>query len=1121
MAVILDLELPLVVRTHASGTVYAFALGAPDLVCRAGTREEAITTQTLFLREHLARVDAEAIAGFAFPPTTTLLEIPVALRREDLPPRFDIDGELAIPCVCVPDGTATWVHVLPLGEVIYVAPGESTSARVVEEVERRVAARELDDAGFLRLLPVRSQQLVFVPLRVERPEIGDAGRRAAARRDRAGRHERNVAQELLRTIGDDRLAAIERGLPPVVGREPEIQRLAALLAGEERTCVVLVGPPQVGKTAVLDAMLLQHAERFRNGRCIASSGAGLVAGQSGFGELSQRVQQVMRAAERLDAVLYFDNLADLFAGKSGGVEDLAANMRSAIVEGRVRIIGECTASALEQFEKQHGPILSCFHRVDIAPLSAARSHDAVLAHDRFMAGREPTHAHFDEAAIAPLVELCERYLPERALPGSAVRLWAELRAIHQHDIDDDGTPHRIGAHDVHRAFSLRTGIPMFLLRDDERMRRDALAAEFRRRVIGQPEAIERVIDTLCTIKARLQPPGKPLANFLFVGPTGVGKTEVAKTLARILFGAEGRMVRFDMSEYADPWAAERLIRGTTREDGELTRRVRQQPFCVLLLDEIEKAHRAVFDLLLQVLGEGRLTDARGQTTHFANTIVIMTSNLGASHRPHGDGPGFGGAVAPRGEAERAYYLAQIDRHFRPEFVNRIDAVIPFASLDTREIAEVARVSLQRIRERRGLTQRDIDLVVTEPALARLAQDGYSPTYGARALRRHLEDHLVAPLARVLSLAGAEADGARVVIAAGDLEAALAGVAAQHVEPAPPLQVAWIRGPGRGGAAANPASRGLDRIARLRRSAAAAVRISRVEDLHQRMAYLTAELASASRHDATTVAALREHERARVVLSRLDDAVATLETIEDLALAAEAEREPLQELVVEAERAHAGFEVDFVHAMFEGERRDAITLVGAALDELEALALWLRCLDAWSTARAWTVTLHRAGEHAPPWPPLPWGPPHTLAEALHALDDPRTAAGWRGVLVRVRGEFAGNLLALEAGLHRVWPAEGLGASHLELRALTWRAELGTPELGAEHFAPLPYKTNEQPHRRAALRDRFADGVLELSQLGLTTAPDVDLADPATVPRLWFGEFIRRVREGLDLQPELPE
>jgi ATP-dependent Clp protease ATP-binding subunit ClpC len=274
---------------------------------------------------------------------------------------------------------------------------------------------------------------------------------------------------------------------------------------------------------------------------------------------------------------------------------------------------------------------------------------------------------------------------------------------------------------------------------------------------------------------------------MFLGPTGVGKTELSKALARFLFGSAERMARFDMSEYTDPYAADRLIRGTERADGVLTRRVREQPFGVVLLDEIEKAHASVFDLLLQVAGEGRLSDGRGKVAHFDNTIIILTSNLGAQHRRARVGFGDAGP-----DDDDGYYLAQVERHFRPELVGRLDGIVSFSSLSSEQIKRVARLSVERIGRRAGLEGREIRLFVSERALDTLAEQGFSASYGARGLRRFLEQALVAPLASLVSALGREATGAVIVVQTTpetetELEPAVRAAITEHYPAAvPPL-----------------------------------------------------------------------------------------------------------------------------------------------------------------------------------------------------------------------------------------------------------------------------------------------------------------------------------------------
>ncbi len=1123
MAHAIELEPLIVVRTRASGSVYAYPLADRSLVCRTATVEEALALQATFLAEHLARVPADRIAAFVCPPETTLHDVAVLVPRDDLQRRFGVTRPIAMPCVSVPDEDAHWVHILPIGHVAYVRAGEDLERRVVDETLRWVGAREPSPRDWLALLPADRHAIARVRVKVERSTHADLGSRAAARREREQERTRKDARELLASIGTDVLAeAARKKRPDVVGRDREIRQLAALLSGRERMAVTLVGPPSCGKSAVFEGLLSQRIVPFRAHPVFATAGTRLVAGQSGFGQLQERIEQVMRAAEAIDAILYFDNFGDLFAGKSGGIEDLAALLRPWVVQGRVRVVGELTPDALEHHEKRHFGLLSAMHRVRVEPLDADTTRKLLRSRIEHSKKRDPDRPTMALDAVEPLVELAERYFVDQAFPGKAVRMFDELRAIHEHDVGPDGSAYTIGVHDVHRAFSLRTGIPMFLLREDQRVRRLALEEEFRRRVIGQHEAIRRVIETLCTIKARLQPPGKPLAVFLFIGPTGVGKTEVGKTLARVLFGATDRLVRFDMSEYADPFAAERLIRGNERGDGELTRKVRQQPFCVVLLDEIEKAHPAVFDLLLQVCGEGRLTDARGQTTSFHNAIVIMTSNLGAAHRPRtGGSTGF---EKPRDAAsdrdtERRYYLDQVDRHFRPEFVNRLDRVIPFTALDRDEIARVAEVSLARIRERAGFVQRGLELRVTDAARAQLAQAGYSPIYGARALRRHLEDRLVAPVARFVSSLGTEADSALVVAAWGEADLAQAfapASAPDTVVTEAGLSIALQSRPERRGAVT---SRSLGGISYRRRCAASCLQLSPIEDMRQRLAYLTADLAVGDSR--TAAAGVREHQRITTALGAVDSAVRALEIVEELAMVAAQAGESVDDCFEDADRAYADFEVAFVRALTSAESQDRITLLARPIDSPLAMLGWLRVLVALADDRGWTLAIHRANdnESTPDWPrECPWGSPRTNAWLAARLDEAarqETPKAWPPLLVCVTGDRAGTLLGLDAGLHRLWPPDSATPLHFDLQLVALRTGFGPDALSGKEFGLPSRPPPDQIAKLPAVRETFDDGTIRLPVHHFTSVPGVELGAPGMLERIWFGPLVANARQGKDL------
>jgi MoxR-like ATPase len=301
---------------------------------------------------------------------------------------------------------------------------------------------------------------------------------------------------------------------------------------------------------------------------------------------------------------------------------------------------------------------------------------------------------------------------------------------------------------VTEAFARETGLPLVLLEDEVPLDLAEATAWFSQRVIGQGEAVDLVVDLLATVKAALNRPRKPIASLLFIGPTGVGKTEMAKALAEYLFGSRERLTRFDMSEYGDPLAVQRLIGGLGSSEGILTARVREQPFSVILLDEVEKAHPQLFDLLLQVLGEGRLTDAAGRLADFCNSVVIMTSNLGAESYLQGD---FG--LLPSGPSRqraREHFVHEVQSAVRPELFNRIDRIVPFAPLDEETTRKIAVRELDLLQQRDGIRYRGVTVEMAAEVSAWLAQHGYDIRYGARPLKRAIERQLLAPLATLMN-----------------------------------------------------------------------------------------------------------------------------------------------------------------------------------------------------------------------------------------------------------------------------------------------------------------------------------------------------------------------------------
>ena len=1100
----------LVLEELERGDYLVWPFADPTLVAHGQTREEALEQQELFLREHLAKLPGERLASFDPDGEARLELIEVALQREGLPDRVRLTEPLVFPCLLVPDATTPehlWAVVLNLRHAIWIPDGATDEAlrskRIREEIERIVAARELDGRAFLELLrggdPFTLERLT---LEVDREERAGAEARAAARRRRARERSQAEARALLSRIGTSLVDEVRaRRPPPILHREREITSLDALLRGPERLALMLVGPELAGKTAVVHGLVdrwLQSGKRKPDGsglpEIVATSGAQLVAGQSGFGQLEQRVKDVMAAAESLDAILYFDNLGDLFARTSGELGDVAASVRPWLERGRVRLLGEITPETLEHHEKRHVGFFAYLNRIAVDALDAAQTHAILTARARHDARADPERPTLalprpdgsGRDAVTPLVDLAERYFSYQAFPGKALRFYAALRASQESagERDDAGALKPIGPDQVYRGFSIHSGIPMFLLREDRSLDHQRVVEFFHARVIGQHEAIHRVAETLCTVKAGLQPTHKPLATFLFVGPTGVGKTEVAKTLARFLFGSPERMVRFDMSEYMDPLAAERLIRGTDRDDGVLTRRVRQQPFCVILLDEIEKAHPAVFDLLLQVCGEGRLSDARGRTTWFHNAIIIMTSNLGAAHRRPSSG--FAGSSSAGGrprddaaEAER-YYLEQVDTHFRPEFVNRIDRVIPFHPLDRAQIQAVAEVSLARVRERDGIGERGVVLEVGASTLDRLAREGYSDRYGARALRRELEDRLVSPLARTLAALGDRGESGTVRVREAD-------------DPAPAKpdgkRERLLTRELHDGLAIDvsvPTSRttrrtldALHRVSALRRSAVAAAELGPVRELRDRVKVLVAELGygahrrqgerSAWEHAAELGRLQAEHGRIVGTVGRIDELCESIASAEELTIAALHEGEPAELYQQAAEDAYRDLRGLIVDALLFENEQHTITLHLQEQDARGALVCYLLPLLDAAEARSWKLSAHVFADKEPAevsWPSdRAWGPPRgptwlrrRLSAELEPDAPPSASRRFRDVLVRVEGRHAGALLLMQLGLFRyddrhLHPRKRDGdqrPAHLRLRFVSHRAEILPQEWGTSRL-----------------------------------------------------------------------
>jgi ATP-dependent Clp protease ATP-binding subunit ClpA len=529
-------------------------------------------------------------------------------------------------------------------------------------------------------------------------------------------------------------------LPVAHEMDEIVAQLAGTLTGRSPRSALLVGRSGVGKTAVVYELVRRRGEfQLAHTSFWATNGSRLVAGMSGFGQWQERCQRLWREAAQQRAIIYLGNLIELMeVGKSiSNSQGIANFLRPYIARGDVLSIAECTPEQLALIERTNPRLLDAFHQLKIEEPAVERGRSVLL---NFALAQSNGNC-IELEAIERIDQLHRRYAAYSAYPGRPVRFLKNL-------LQDRPDGKTLNAEDVTEAFSRETGLPRVLLDEREHLDLEAARAWFSSRVIGQPDAVNLIVDLLAMVKAGLTRPRKPIASLLFIGPTGVGKTEMAKSLAEFLFQDRNRMVRFDMSEYSDPYAVSRLIGVINNQEGLLTSKVREQPFAVVLLDEFEKAHRSFFDLLLQVLGEGRLTDSMGRVADFSNAVVIMTSNLGAESFQRGL-VGFGQAAATR-EAASRHFTNAVRAALRPEMFNRIDRIVPFAPLDEATVLEIAEREIERIRARDGIRFRGVTLKVWDGVTKQLAYRGYDPRYGARPLKRVIARELLAPLSEALN-----------------------------------------------------------------------------------------------------------------------------------------------------------------------------------------------------------------------------------------------------------------------------------------------------------------------------------------------------------------------------------
>lgn len=619
---------------------------------------------------------------------------------------------------------------------------------------------------------------------------------------------------VLDNFGRDVTRLAEEGqLDPIIGRESEIERVSQILSRRKKNNPILIGEPGVGKTAIVEGLALRIMQKkvsrtLFNKRIIMLDLAALVAGTKYRGQFEERMKAIMNELEKSrDVILFIDEIHTIVgAGGATGSLDASNIFKPALARGELQCIGASTLDEYRQYIEKDGALDRRFQKVLVDPPSAEET--VHILHNIKSKYEEFHNVTYTEEAIKACVKLSDRYVTDRFLPDKAIDVLDEVGArVHLKNIhvpkhieelekkiedlkelknqavkdqqyekaadlrDDESKLQRqleyaknsweeesktkrypVDEEDIAEVVSMMTGIPVKRVAQSESNRLISMTDDLKKMVIGQDEAIIKVTKAIQRNRVGLKDPKRPIGTFIFLGPTGVGKTEMAKALSRYLFDSEDSLIRVDMSEYMEKFSISRLIGAPPgyvgyEEGGQLTEKVRRKPYSVILLDEIEKAHPDVYNILLQVLDDGQLTDGLGRKVDFKNTLIIMTSNIGVRQlKDFGQGVGFATKARQESEEENAKSVIQnaLKRTFSPEFLNRIDDVVVFNTLGQEEIFKIIDITLGQLLNR--MSSMGFSLKLTKEAKKFVAEKGYDPQFGARPLHRAIQKYIEDPLA---------------------------------------------------------------------------------------------------------------------------------------------------------------------------------------------------------------------------------------------------------------------------------------------------------------------------------------------------------------------------------------
>jgi ATP-dependent Clp protease ATP-binding subunit ClpC len=619
-------------------------------------------------------------------------------------------------------------------------------------------------------------------------------------------------------------------LDPVIGRDQEIERVAQILSRRKKNNPVLIGEPGVGKTAIAEGLALRIVAKkvphlLANKRIIDLDLAAIVAGTKYRGQFEERMKTIMQELEQArDVILFIDELHTIVgAGGASGSLDASNMFKPALARGELQCIGATTLDEYRKFIEKDGALERRFQKIIINPPSKEESLEILKGlRERYEAHH---HVKYTDEALWTAVELSDRYITDKFLPDKAIDVMDEAGSrVHLRDVimpeeileaekkleevrnqkdnavreqqfekaadlrdserrvkkqlaelqqawEKDGEKQTllVTAEDIADVVAMMTGIPVNRIAESENQKLLTMEDELRKSIIGQDDAIRVVSSAIRRARAGLKDPRRPIGSFLFLGPTGVGKTEFARVLARFLFPGTDALIKIDMSEYMEKFAVSRLIGAPPgyvgyEEGGELTERVRRQPYSLVLFDEIEKAHRDVFNILLQIFDEGVLTDSFGRRVDFKNTIIIMTSNAG-SRSLQSSAFGFSKAdPLSEYEAMKKRLLEEIQHVFNPEFLNRIDDPIVFKPLCREDVLAIIDLQLEDIR--RNLSVSGTTLEITQEAKELILVQGFKPEFGARPLRRAIQNMIEDPISELI-LAGTLRRGSKIVVSVTD------------------------------------------------------------------------------------------------------------------------------------------------------------------------------------------------------------------------------------------------------------------------------------------------------------------------------------------------------------------